>query len=222
VQHCWLADPGESEEEMLLTTRKFRRREALLVLALVVGICTSASAHVGPPFPIITDQRVGPCVISLWTHPDIGTGSFWVMVDPPPGGSVPKDVKVQLAIQPIDHRIPEVIYDTQSDNRPGQVQFSNTTVPFDRDEVIKVRVLLQSAAGNGEASAQVEITPTAFGRWDLLFYAFPFIVVAALWYRGIRKRKAKLRRAAKPGNEPAVHSQAPLRTPHAKDDLLIR
>jgi hypothetical protein len=117
-------------------------------------------------------------------------------VDPPPGGSVPKDVKVQLAIQPIDHRIPEAIYDTQSDNRPGQVQFSNTTVPFDRDEVVKVRVLLQSATGNGEASAQVEITPTAFGRWDLLFYAFPFLVVAGLWYRGMRKKKVRAQRAA--------------------------
>lgn len=184
------------KEETLLTTRKFRRSGGLWVLALILCFCASASAHVGPPFPIITDQRVGPCVISLWTHPDIGTGSFWVMVDPAPGGSVPKDVKVQIAIQPIDHRIPEVIYDTQSDNRPSQVQFSNTTVPFDRDEVVKVRVLLQSAAGNGEASAQVEITPTAFGRWDLLFYLLPFLAVAALWYRGIRKKKGRAQRAA--------------------------
>jgi len=32
-----------------------------------------AHAHNGPPFPIIENQRVGPCVISLWTHPDVGT-----------------------------------------------------------------------------------------------------------------------------------------------------
>jgi len=182
---------------MLLITRKFVQEEALWLLILVLSLCTRAYAHVGPPFPIITDQRVGPCVISLWTHPDIGTGSFWVMVDPPSGGSVPKDVKVQLAIQPLDHRIPEVIYETQPDSRPGQVQFSNTTVPFDRDEVVKVRVLLHSAAGNGEASAQVEITPTAFGRWDLLFYLLPFLAVAALWYRGMRKKKTRLQQAAR-------------------------
>jgi hypothetical protein len=183
---------------MLLTMRKLGRNRAVWVLALLLGLCASALAHVGPPFPIITDQRIGPCVISLWTHPDIGTGSFWVMVDPPPGGSVPKDVKVQLAIQPVSGRIPEVIYDTQPDNRPGQVQFSNTTVPFDRQEFIKVRVLVQSTAGNGEARAQVEITPTGFGRWDLLFYLLPFLAVAALWYRGMRKRKTKLRRIPQP------------------------
>ena len=181
----------------MLSTRKFRPREALSVVVLVFAFCSSVFAHVGPPFPIITDQRTGPCVISLWTHPDIGTGSFWVMVDPLPGGSVPKDVKVQLAIQPLDHRLPEVIYETQPDSRPGQVQFSNTTVPFDRDEVVKVRVLLQSAAGNGEATAQVEITPTAFGRWDLLFYLLPFLAVAALWYRGMRKKKTRLQQAAR-------------------------
>jgi hypothetical protein len=190
---------GKKEKrEMLLTMRKFWRCEGPCILVLLLGLCSNAAAHIGPPFPIITDQRVGPCVISLWTHPDIGTGSFWVMVDPPPGGSVPKDVKVQLAIGPVSGRIPEVTYDTQPDSRPGQVQFSNTTVPFDRQEFVKVRVLLQSASGNGEASAQVEITPTGFGRWDLLFYLLPFLVVAALWYRGMRKRKTKLRRIPQP------------------------
>lgn len=165
----------------------------MCILLFLLAIRVSAFPHVGPPFPIITDQRVGPCVISLWTHPDIGTGSFWVMVDPPPGGSVPNDVKVQLAIQPVDGRIPEVVYDTQRDNQRGQVQFSNTTVPFDRQEFVKVRVLLQSTAGNGEAGARVEITPTGFGRWDLLFYLLPFLAVAALWYQGMRKRKKQRR-----------------------------
>ena len=46
-----------------------------------------ARAHNGPPFPIIENQKVGPCVISLWTHPDVGTGTFFVFVDPLPGSN---------------------------------------------------------------------------------------------------------------------------------------
>ena len=59
-------------------------------LALVVVLLVASSplgAHNGPPFPIISDKRVGPVVVSLWTHPDVGTGLFYVIVNPPPGGS---------------------------------------------------------------------------------------------------------------------------------------
>ena len=56
-------------------------RAALLLTALSLPV----RAHNGPPFPIIVDKRIGPCIVSLWTHPDIGIGTFWVIVDPPPG-----------------------------------------------------------------------------------------------------------------------------------------
>ena len=59
----------------------------LSVLGLMLP--TTAKAHNGPPFPIIENRRVGPCVISLWTHPDVGTGAFFVFVDPGPGGAIP-------------------------------------------------------------------------------------------------------------------------------------
>ncbi len=65
--------------------------------SLLAMLCApSAEAHNGPPFPIITDQRVGPYIISLWTHPDLGIGTFFVMVDLVPGGTVPKDLKIQI------------------------------------------------------------------------------------------------------------------------------
>jgi len=159
------------------------------------GLTPAALAHNGPPFPIITDKRVGPCVIALWTHPDVGTGSFWVMIDPPPGGTVPSDLKVQIAVQPVTGRLPEQTYDTQRDNQRGQIQFSNTAVEFDRQELWRVRVLLASSAGNGEATAQVEVTPPGLGRWDLLLYTLPFLLVAAMWYRGIRKGRAQQKRS---------------------------
>src|ERR1700733_11433899 len=51
-----------------------------------VGPFSRPNRHNGSPFPTITDQRPGPWIISRWTHPDAGLGTFFVMVDPPPGG----------------------------------------------------------------------------------------------------------------------------------------
>jgi hypothetical protein len=52
--------------------------------------------------------------------------------------------------------------------------------PFDRQEFVRVRVLLYSAAGNAEGAASVEITPVGFGRWDLLLYLLPLLGVGFL------------------------------------------
>ena len=95
-------------------TGNYRASRALLAW-LSAGLLSMfgaprAAAHNGPPFPIITDQRVGPYIISLWTHPDLGTGTFFVMVDPVPGGTVPKDLKIQIGVQPASGRLAEVVY----------------------------------------------------------------------------------------------------------------
>jgi hypothetical protein len=167
-----------------------RRRVAekfAAVLSLLLLFCLPADAHNGPPFPIITDQRLGPCVISLWTHPDLGIGTFWIMVDPPPGGTVPSDLKFQIGVQPVSKRLPEVVYKTWPEKSRDQVQFKGE-VQFDQDEMWQVRLILESSAGNAETRAQVEATPAGFGRWDLLLYALPFLGVGLLWFRGIARK----------------------------------
>ena len=73
-------------------------RSLLGSIGLAVLCAPRAAAHNGPPFPIITDQRIGPYTVSLWTHPDLGTGTFFVLINPPSGGVIPKDLKIQIAI----------------------------------------------------------------------------------------------------------------------------
>jgi hypothetical protein len=172
-----------------------QHRRALRVLSagipatLFAMLCSpDASAHNGPPFPIITDQRVGPCIISLWTHPDVGIGTFFVMVDPSPGSSVPKDLKIQIGVQPVSGRLAEVVYSAWPENQRGQVEFK-TEVQFDQQEFWKVRLILASAAGGGEALSKVEATPPGFGRWDLLLYMLPFLAAGFLWFSAINKRR---------------------------------
>ena len=85
----------------------------LLVLSLLLPV--TASAHNGPPFPIIENKKVGPCTVALWTHPDVGTGAFYVFVEPAPGGTVPNDLKIEIGVQPLSGRLPEVLYATERD-----------------------------------------------------------------------------------------------------------
>lgn len=155
---------------------------------LAMFIAPSAAAHNGPPFPIITDQRVGPCVISLWTHPDVGTGTFFVLLEPLPGAMIPKDLQIQIGVQPVSGRLAEVVYPAWVQDLRGQVEYK-TEVQFDRDEFWKVRLILASSAGSGEALSKVEATPPGFGRWDLLLYLLPFLAVGFLWATAIAKRR---------------------------------
>src|SRR5271154_1878231 len=164
---------------------------AFLAMALCVS---SARAHNGPPFPIITDQRVGPCIVSLWIHPDIGTSPIFVLVDPAPGGAIPRDLRIAIGVQPVTRRLPEVLYPTSIVDQRGQLEYK-TNVEFDQQEFWNVRLILTSSAGGGESRAKVEATPVGYGRWDLLLFALPFVAVGFLWFKVLakRRRQRKLR-----------------------------
>jgi hypothetical protein len=181
-----------------------RALRSLLAPMFALIFVSTAGAHNGPPFPIISDQRVGPCIVSLWTHPDVGTGTFFVMVDAAPGSKIPGDLKIDLGIQPVSGRLAEVIYPTRRENLRGQVEFK-TEVNFDAQEFWRARLMLHSAQGNGEASASVEATPPGFGRWDLLLYLLPFAGVGFLWFKAASvKRGYKKQQLAAASKPPAA------------------
>jgi hypothetical protein len=162
----------------------------LLILAM---FCVPANAHIGPPFPIIENQKVGPCIISLWTHPDIGTGAFYVMVDPVPGGKVPSDLKVKVGVQPESGRLAEVFYNAEHDDTRGQIEFK-TFADFDRDEFWRVHLVLESSQGSGEAFSRVEATPTLMGRFGLIFFLLPFLAIGFLWFRGVSRARNRTKK----------------------------
>lgn len=162
--------------------------------AIVLWLLVPAQAHNGPPFPIIENQKLGPCIVSLWTHPDIGTGAFFVLVDPLPGSKIPDDLKIGIGVQPESGRLPEVVYAATREDTRGQLEYK-ALAEFDRDEFWRIRLVLQSSQGSSEMLSRVEATPPGFGRWDLLLYLLPFLAVAFLWFRGMtrtRNRRKKL------------------------------
>jgi hypothetical protein len=181
------ADVQLSSIKML---KRFRSIEevAAIVLGLVLAFAMPAKAHNGPPFPIIENRKMAGCVVSLWTHPDIGTGTFFVLVDPVPGGKIPDNLKIEIGIQPESGRLPEVVYPTEQDDSRGQLEYK-TSAEFDRDDFFRVRLMVKSSQGSEEALSRVEATPPGYGRWDLLLYLLPFLAVAFLWFWGMTRRR---------------------------------
>jgi hypothetical protein len=176
-----------------VTLQKWLR--SVLAIGLLLSLTVKTAAHDGPPFPIIVDQNVGPCIVSVWTDPDVGQSTFFVIVNPPKGGTIPTDLKVELGVQPASGRLAEVLYQAQREDQRDQVQYK-ALIFLDAQELWRVRVVLSSAQGSGEAVATVEATPPGFGRWDLLIYLTPFALVALLWLRAVTRRRSARKRAA--------------------------
>jgi hypothetical protein len=164
--------------------------QRLIALMLLISGAATAHAHNGPPFPIIENQHVGPVMISVWSNPDVGTGSFFVLVDALPGGTIPNDLKVDITVQPVSRRLPEKSYSAWREKLHGQVEYK-VSVPFDAEEKWHVRVTLASSQGGGETETNVEVTPPGLGRWDMLLYLLPFLGIGFLWFKAVMRRRKR-------------------------------
>lgn len=167
-------------------------RARLIVFLAILIFVNSARAHEGPPFPIVVDKKIDPYIVSIWTDPDVGTALFFVIVNTSQSSSLPADLRVQIGVQPATGRLSEVFYPTVREELQGQTQYL-AEVHLDAEELWRVRVRLESAAGNAETLATVEATPPGYGRWDLLLYLLPFLAIGLLWsialVRRIKRRK---------------------------------
>lgn len=169
---------------------KARLGRLLLTAGLLLAVSAHVFAHEGPPYPIIVDKTLGPCVVSVWSDPDVGTGTFFFILEPLPGGRLPDDVRVDVGVRPTSGRLPEAVYAAEREDQSGRVQFK-ALVPFDAEELWRVRVSLHSAQGDGETTTDVEVTPPGYGRWDMLIYLLPFAAIGALWLRAIIKGRGR-------------------------------
>lgn len=171
-------------------TSRSKLSGALAILLLLIS--TTVSAHDGPPYPILVDQKVGSHVISVWSDPDVGTGTFFIIVNSPSDGTIPSDLKVTVSVQPTSGRLAEAFYAADREDLNGQIQYK-ALVPFDAQELWQVRVRLQSAQSSGDAVATVEATPPGLGPWDLLIYLLPFVAVGFLWVVAVVRRRSRER-----------------------------
>lgn len=166
---------------------------SLFMTAVVLLLLVSpaqAFAHEGPPFPILVDKSLGPSVASVWADPDVGTGTFFIILEPPDGGTLPEEIQIEVAVRPADGRLAEAVHAAAREDLRGRVQYK-AEVPFDAQGPWHVRVMLHSPRGGGEIATDVEVTPPGLGRWDLLVYLLPFVAVGMLWLRAVVGRRGR-------------------------------
>ena len=153
---------------------------AVLGLGLLPCWLLLVSAHTGPPTPLLVDHMIGPYLVSVWADPEVGTGTVIVRLEPPPGGAIASDILVQVGVQPVSGRLPEARYPAGRQDVRGWAQYQ-AEVPFDVQELWRVRIIVHSADGGGETTVDVETIPPGLGHWDVLLYLFPFLAVGLLW-----------------------------------------
>lgn len=166
-----------------------QRTGILAVLSLLAALMAGRiTAHEGPPFPILVDQQVGPRRVSLWGDPDIGTATFFVVMEPVDGQALPAGTRVRIGVQPVSGRLAEVLYQAE----PQPVRYGArywTEAQMDRGEMWRVRVLVEGAEG-GELSAVVEATPDGtIGPIGLILYSLPFLAIGVLWLKSVLVRR---------------------------------
>ena len=82
------------------------RSALLLGTAMWLTLPIRVLGHDGPPYPIVSDQRAGPYVISVWTDPDTtddGTagGQFWVTFEPDGSEAPAGNAQVTITATPL-------------------------------------------------------------------------------------------------------------------------
>lgn len=161
-----------------------------LLLALLAWP-SMVRAHVGAPYPVLLEESVGPYIASALADPDVGEGTFYILVTLASGEPPPSDTSVMLWTKPEDGHSGETGHSAQRQQTRYGERFI-AEVPFDAEGVWHVRLTLEGAAGSGETSFPVQVTPSGIGWLATLACLLPFVILGALWLRGtVRQRAAK-------------------------------
>ncbi|HKV93159.1 MAG TPA: hypothetical protein VJW20_11490 [Candidatus Angelobacter sp.] len=164
---------------------------------LLCSISALAHDHHAPPARIITDEHVGPWIISAWAQQHMDTERFFIKVRPSSGTTVPTvpdDLKIEIGVQPASQTSPVTFY-TASRESPDQY---TAEAPFDSEKSWQMRIRLQSSRGVNETTTYIGAAPPGLGQWQLLLYSLPFLSVGGLWLRVYRLRRGLKRSLALP------------------------
>jgi hypothetical protein len=169
-----------------------RQLTAITFVLLVLFAAATARAHEGPPYPVIVDQPVEDCLVSVWADPDLGTGTFYVMIDPANKQAEIAEPKVEVWVQPASERLPKVSYTAERQDIRNRMQLA-AYPEFDELAMWTIGIrITPPGKQTSELTTQVEVTPQGLGPWDLLIYLFPFGLIGLLWGVGLMRRwKAK-------------------------------
>jgi hypothetical protein len=161
----------------------------LVLCWLVQGLLAPgvARAHVGAPYPVLMEEPVGPYLVSALADPDVGGGTFYVLVSlddtAPPQGTT-----VTAWVEPEDGHLPAEAYPAERQETRYGERFV-VKVPFDAEGPWQVRLAVEGPAGAGEVAFPVRVTPSGTGWLATVACLVPFLVLGGLWLRGVLRQR---------------------------------
>ncbi len=146
-------------------------------------------AHVGAPYPVLLEEAVGPYVASALADPDVGKGTFYILVTLPEGQPATSDIDVTVWIAPEDGHMAEAGYAAKREETRYGERFV-AEVPFDAEGPWQIRLAIDGQAGSGDVSFPVRVTPSGMGWLATLACLVPFGLLGLLWLRGTMRQRA--------------------------------
>jgi hypothetical protein len=175
-----------------MTAHRSRACAVFIAAAVIAG--AHASAHSGPPYPIVSNRTDGLYRISVWTDPDAtddGTrgGQFWVMLEPvEQGRPLPAGTEVRVAIEAKEGAGSPQTGTAAPENGNAARQF--VALLMDHEGVFRVDVSIRGPLGTAIVTSEVEATydlrppPLTLG-----LYLMPFLAVGGLWLKMLLRRR---------------------------------
>jgi hypothetical protein len=188
-----------------------RARFPLMLAALALGAVApgTASAHSGPPFPIVSDRAAGPYLLSVWTDPDAtedGTaaGKFWILVRSLKGADA-SPVRVAFSARPLD-RHPARTVEAASASTPSKPGEAFVTVPLDHEGPWEVHASVEGPLGRADVTAPVDATfdmrPSPVATAVVML---PFLAVGGLWLTVMIRRRSRMAAMERDAASSAAH-----------------
>jgi hypothetical protein len=139
---------------------------------------------------VLLEEAAGPYLVSALADPDVGTGTFYVMITLADGTPAPVDTTVTLRVEPEDGHLPPATHQApRQETRYGERFVAE--VPFDVEGPWQVGLLVDGPAGSGQVSFPVRVTPSGTGWLATLACLVPFLFLGALWLRGARRQRRR-------------------------------
>jgi hypothetical protein len=157
---------------------------------LALACPAGARAHVGAPYPVLLEEPVGPYMASALADPDVGTGTFYILITLDTGQQVPANTAVTVWAEPEDGHLAEAGYEAERQQTRYGERFV-AKVPFDAEGPWQVRLVIDGSAGQGETLFPVKVTPSGTGWLATLACLVPFVLLGGLWLKGARRQGAK-------------------------------
>jgi hypothetical protein len=163
---------------------------------VIAAIQLVASAHSGPPFPILSDQIAGAYRISIWADPDAtddgsAAGQFWVMLQPAradAGPPIPAGTRVEVAIRPLDR--PDAVQSGRAAPVNADAARQFVALLMDHEGPFGVRVTVDGPLGTADVQASANATYDLRPQPVLLvLFVLPFVLVGFVWGKLLIRRR---------------------------------